>query len=34
MSDILGEAFRKIIVEGGRLGVFTPMYCFLARKPL
>ena len=21
-------------VEGGRAGVFTPLYCFLARKPL
>ena len=21
-------------VEGGRAGIFTPLYCFLARKPL
>lgn len=24
----------KAYVEGGRAGIFTPLYCFLARKPL
>ena len=24
----------KAYVEGGKSGLFTPLYCFLARKPL
>ena len=27
------ERTAKAYVEGGRLGIFTPLYCFLARKP-
>ena len=35
-SDVIGLMDRtaNAYVEGGRSGVFTPLYCFLARKPL
>ena len=35
-SDVVGLMDRtaKAYVAGGRAGIFTPLYCFLARKPL
>jgi hypothetical protein len=30
LMDQTAEAY----VSGGRTGIFTPLYCFLARKPL
>lgn len=35
-SDVVALLDRTAIsyVEGGRSGIFTPLYCFLARKPL
>ena len=35
-SDVIGLMDRtaNAYVEGGRSGIFTPLYCFLARKPL
>ncbi len=35
-SDVIGLMDRtaNAYVEGGRAGIFTPLYCFLARKPL
>ena len=35
-ADVVGMLDRtaKAYVEGGRTGIFTPLYCFLARKPL
>ncbi len=35
-SDVVGLMDRtaKAYVAGGKSGVFTPLYCFLARKPL
>ena len=35
-ADVVGLLDRtaKAYVEGGRTGIFTPLYCFLARKPL
>jgi len=35
-ADVIGLMDRtaKAYVAGGRAGVFTPLYCFLARKPL
>ena len=35
-SDVVGMLDQTAIayVEGGKSGIFTPLYCFLARKPL
>ena len=35
-TDVISFLDRtaKSYVEGGRAGIFTPLYCFLARKPL
>ena len=35
-ADVVGLMDRtaKAYVAGGRAGIFTPLYCFLARKPL
>ena len=35
-ADVVGLVDRtaSAYVEGGRTGIFTPLYCFLARKPL
>ena len=35
-ADVIGLMDRtaKAYVAGGRAGIFTPLYCFLARKPL
>lgn len=35
-ADVIGLLDRTArgYVEGGRAGIFTPLYCFLARKPL
>ena len=35
-ADVIGLMDRtaKAYVTGGRAGIFTPLYCFLARKPL
>ena len=35
-ADVVGLLDRtaRAYVEGGRTGIFTPLYCFLARKPL
>ena len=35
-SDVIGLMDRtaNAYVAGGRTGIFTPLYCFLARKPL
>ncbi len=35
-ADVIGMLDRtaRAYVEGGRAGIFTPLYCFLARKPL
>ncbi len=35
-SQVVGllEGTRNAYVAGGRTGIFTPLYCFLARKPL
>ena len=35
-ADVVGlmERAAKACVAGGRAGIFTPLYCFLARKPL
>ncbi len=35
-ADVIGLLDRtaKAYVAGGRAGIFTPLYCFLARKPL
>ena len=30
----LMDRTAKAYVAGGRAGIFTPLYCFLARKPL
>ena len=35
-ADVVGLLDRtaKAYVDGGKAGIFTPLYCFLARKPL
>ena len=35
-ADVVGLLDRtaRAYVDGGRTGIFTPLYCFLARKPL
>ena len=35
-ADVVGLLDRtaNAYVEGGKAGIFTPLYCFLARKPL
>ena len=35
-ADVIGLLDRtaRAYVEGGKTGIFTPLYCFLARKPL
>ena len=35
-ADVVGLMDRtaNAYVAGGRAGIFTPLYCFLARKPL
>lgn len=35
-ADVIGLMDRtaKAYVAGGKSGIFTPLYCFLARKPL
>ena len=35
-ADVVGMLDRtaRAYVDGGRTGIFTPLYCFLARKPL
>ena len=30
----LMDRAARAYVAGGRAGIFTPLYCFLARKPL
>lgn len=32
VSQMLLSA-RSYLVAGGKLGIFTPMFCFVARKP-
>ena len=34
-TDVVGLMHRtaNAYVAGGRTGIFTPLYCFLARKP-
>jgi len=33
VAQLLNRTVESYIV-GGRAGIFTPLYCFLARKPL
>ena len=35
-SDVVGmlDQTASAYVAGGKSGIFTPLYCFLARKPL